>query len=97
MLAPYGRIVEARAPAADVARILRSGYAAWHEQLTKLVDRAHSEGDMAACADPALVARGLAAMVDGVAIGMLRDGSRLATRRRLATLRDWLNILRQTG
>ncbi|WP_156467053.1 MULTISPECIES: TetR/AcrR family transcriptional regulator [unclassified Phenylobacterium] len=87
----------ARSSDANVARILRSGYADWHEQLTELVGRAQSEGDVAACADPAFVARGLAAMVDGVAIGMLRDGSRLATQRRLATLHDWLNVLRQTG
>ena len=76
---------------------LRNRMAQINEQLTELVGRAQSEGDVAACADPALVARGLAAMVDGVAIGMLRDGSRLATQGRLATVRDWLNILRQTG
>jgi hypothetical protein len=75
-----------------VRRMTHLRYAEWLKRTARLIRRAQAAGDIAADLDVKQAARACVALIDGIAIQVLRSGQPLAPREQRALVDAWIAL-----
>ena len=75
---------------AAVRKVTHLRYSEWLRRTARLIRRAKSAGDLAAELDVAKASRACVALIDGIAIQVLRSGQPLAPKDQRALIDDWI-------
>ena len=77
---------------AAVRKVTHLRYAEWLKRTARLIKRAKTAGDIAADVDVAKAARACVALIDGIAIQVLRSGQSMSPKEQRALLDDWIEV-----
>lgn len=75
---------------AAVRKVTHLRYAEWLKRTARLIRRAKAAGDLAQNVDVPKAARACVALIDGIAIQVLRSGQPLSPREQRALIDDWI-------
>lgn len=77
-----------------VARTMRLRYAEWRERLSRLLQRAKLEGDVAPAVDIPQAASALVVLIDGIGVEVLLGVQKISPARQRAMFELWLDTVR---